>query len=82
MEQGRTAPSACRREEQAVLGAEHPFTDNQRGQPGVSVPDQGRWKEAKELEAQMIEISKRVLGAENPIMLCDKNNLAPPGKLS
>ncbi|OJJ42892.1 hypothetical protein ASPZODRAFT_104127 [Penicilliopsis zonata CBS 506.65] len=36
----------------------------------------GRWKEAEELEVQVIEISKRVLGAEHPDTLRSMGNLA------
>lgn len=37
--------------------------------------DQGRWKEAKELEIQVKETSARVLGEEHPDMLLSMNNL-------
>jgi len=38
--------------------------------------NQGRWKEAEELEVQVMETRKRVLGAEHPDMLTSVNNLA------
>jgi len=37
---------------------------------------QGRWKEAKELEVQVVEISKRVLGQEYPDTLFRMSGLA------
>jgi hypothetical protein len=36
----------------------------------------GRWKEAEELEVQVIETRKRVLGKGHPSMLTSINNLA------
>jgi hypothetical protein len=38
--------------------------------------NQGRWKEAEDLEVQVIETRKRVLGAEHPSTLTSMNNLA------
>jgi len=38
--------------------------------------NQGRWKEAEELEVQVMETRKRVLGAEHPSTLTSMNNLA------
>ena len=38
--------------------------------------NQGRWKEAEELEVQVMETRKRVLGAEHPDTLTSMNNLA------
>jgi Tetratricopeptide repeat len=38
--------------------------------------NQGRWKEAEELEIQVIEISKTVLRAEHPDTLISIGNLA------
>jgi hypothetical protein len=38
--------------------------------------NQGRWKEAEELEVQVMETKKRVLGEENPDTLTSMNNLA------
>ena len=38
--------------------------------------NQGRWKEAEELEAQVMETRKRVLGQEHPSTLSSMNNLA------
>jgi hypothetical protein len=38
--------------------------------------NQGRWTQAKELEVQVMETRKRVLGAEHPSTLTSINNLA------
>jgi hypothetical protein len=38
--------------------------------------NQGRWKEAEELEVQVIETRKRVLGEEHPSTLNAISNLA------
>ena len=38
--------------------------------------NQGRWKEAEELEVQVMETSKRVLGQEHPDTLTSMANLA------
>ncbi len=38
--------------------------------------NQGRWTQAKELEVQVMETRKRVLGAEHPDTLTSKVNLA------
>ena len=37
---------------------------------------QGRWKEAKELDLQVMETTKRVLGEAHPDTLTSMNNLA------
>jgi hypothetical protein len=38
--------------------------------------NQGRWTQAEELEVQVMETRKRVLGAEHPSTLTSINNLA------
>ena len=38
--------------------------------------DQGRWKEAEELDVQVTETEKRVLGQEHPSSLTSMANLA------
>ncbi|KAF2834982.1 hypothetical protein M501DRAFT_943158, partial [Patellaria atrata CBS 101060] len=43
--------------------------------------NQGRWKEAEELEVQVMETRKRVLGEEHPNTLTSMNNLAFTFKL-
>lgn len=40
----------------------------------------GRWKEAEELEVQVMELRKRVLGPEHPDTLTSMSNLAFPCK--
>ena len=40
-----------------------------------AVQDQGRWKEAEELQVQVMETSKRVLGEEHPSTLTTIANL-------
>ncbi|OCK87099.1 uncharacterized protein K441DRAFT_595801 [Cenococcum geophilum 1.58] len=42
----------------------------------LTYTDQGRWKEAEELEARVTETFKRVLEQEHPGMLISMNNLA------
>jgi hypothetical protein len=44
--------------------------------------NQGRWKEAEELEVQVMETRKRVLGQEHPDTLTSMGNLAVPRKTS
>jgi hypothetical protein len=59
-----------------VLGEEH--LDTLAGMANL-VPtyrNQGRWKEAEELEVQVRETRKRVLGAEHPSSLTSMNYLA------
>ncbi|KAF1973263.1 hypothetical protein BU23DRAFT_598989 [Bimuria novae-zelandiae CBS 107.79] len=43
---------------------------------GTDVSNQGRWKEAEELEVQVVQTTKRVLGDEHPHTLGSMNNLA------
>jgi hypothetical protein len=38
--------------------------------------DKGRWDEAEELQAEVLEIRKRVLGPEHPGTLISMNNLS------
>ena len=59
-----------------VLGAEHPDTLTSVGNLASTYRNQGRWKEAEELEVQVMETRKRVLGAEHPDTLTSMNNLA------
>jgi len=40
------------------------------------IKNQGRWREAKELEVQVMETSLRVLGAQHPFTLAGLANLA------
>ena len=59
-----------------VLGAEHPDTLTSMANLASTYRNQGRWKEAEELEVQVMETSLRVLGAEHPSTLTRMNNLA------
>jgi hypothetical protein len=59
-----------------VLGAEHPDTLTSMTNLALMFWNQGRWKEAEELEVQVVETRKRVLGAEHPSTLITMNNLA------
>ena len=43
---------------------------------GLAYNLRGRWKEAEELEVQVMETRKRVLGAEHPDTLTSMANLA------
>jgi Tetratricopeptide repeat len=59
-----------------VLRAEHPDTLTSMANLASTFWNQGRWKEAEELEVQVIETSSRVLGAEHPDTLTSMANLA------
>jgi hypothetical protein len=59
-----------------VLGAEHPNTLTSMSNLASTFSNQGRWKEAEELEVQVIDTRKRVLGAEHPDTLTSMSNLA------
>ena len=59
-----------------VLGAEHPSTLTSMANLASTYRNQGRWKEAEELEVQVMETSSRVLGAEHPDTLTSMANLA------
>jgi len=59
-----------------LLGQEHPDTLTSIGNLASTFWNQGRWKEAEDLEVQVIETSKRVLGQENPSTLSSIGNLA------
>ena len=59
-----------------VLGAEHLDTLSSMANLASTYRNQGRWKEAEELEVQVKDTRKRVLGAEHPDTLTSMNNLA------
>jgi hypothetical protein len=59
-----------------VLGVEHPDTLTRMGNLASTFWNQGRWKEAEELNVQVIETRKRVLGEEHPSTLTSMANLA------
>ena len=48
------------------LGEEHPDTLTCMTNFASTYLEQGRWKEAEELQVQVIETRKRVLGHEHP----------------
>src|SRR5436309_486349 len=59
-----------------VLGAEHPDALTSINNLALTYLNQGRWKEAKELDVQVMETSNRILGAEHPDTLTSMANLA------
>ena len=59
-----------------VLGAEHPSTLTSMANLASTYWNQGRWKEAEELQARELDICSRVLGAEHPDTLTSMANLA------
>ena len=59
-----------------VLGEEHPDTLTSIGNLALTYRNQGRWKEAEQLEVQVLEMTKRVLGEEHPSTLTSMANLA------
>ncbi|KAF2680652.1 kinesin light chain [Lentithecium fluviatile CBS 122367] len=59
-----------------VLGEEHPDTLTSMANLASTYRNQGRWKEAEELQAKELGICSRVLGEEHPSMLTSMANLA------
>src|SRR5947209_3483605 len=59
-----------------VRGQEHPDTLTSMANLTSTYRNQGRWKEAEELEVQVMETRKRVLGQEHPSTLTSMANLA------
>ncbi|RSL64168.1 hypothetical protein CEP51_013189 [Fusarium floridanum] len=59
-----------------VLGEEHPDTLTSMANLASTFRNQGRWKEAEELEVGVMETRKRVLGEEHPDTLTSMVNLA------
>ncbi|KIX03666.1 uncharacterized protein Z518_07219 [Rhinocladiella mackenziei CBS 650.93] len=59
-----------------ILGAEHPSTLTNMANLASTYRNQGRWKEAEELNVQVTEMRKRVLGEEHPDTLTSVSNLA------
>jgi hypothetical protein len=59
-----------------VLGLEHPNTLMSIGNLASTYRNQGRWKEAEELEVQVMETGKKVLGLKHPNTLISIGNLA------
>ena len=59
-----------------LFGQEHEETLDSMDMVGVVYGLGGRWKEAEELQVQVMEIRKRVLGEEHPDTLSSIANLA------
>jgi len=59
-----------------VLGEDDLGTLTSMANLALTYSNQGRWKEAEELEVQVIETRKRVLGEEHPDTLTSMANLA------
>ncbi|KAF6843413.1 Kinesin light chain 5 [Colletotrichum musicola] len=59
-----------------ILGQEHPSTLTSMANLASTYRNQGRWKEAEELEVRVMEMWKRVLGEEHPHTLTSMANLA------
>ena len=59
-----------------VLGEEHPDTLASMANLAYTYFQQGRWKEAEELELRVLEVRRRVLGEEHPDSLTSMVNLA------
>ncbi len=59
-----------------LLGLEHPDTLTSMANLASTFCNQGRWKEAEELDVQVLETSLRVLGFEHPSTLTSMANLA------
>jgi hypothetical protein len=60
----------------SLLGAEHPSTLISMANLASTYRNQGRWKEAEELEVQVMETREKVLGVEHPSTLTSMANLA------
>ncbi|KAL8855304.1 MAG: hypothetical protein Q9178_008058, partial [Gyalolechia marmorata] len=77
MEGGRRAAGASNGDEQErVLGDEHPHTLTSIANLASTYRNQGRLKEAEELEVQVMQTRKRVLGEEHPHTLSSMAHLA------
>ena len=59
-----------------VLGAEHPSTLTRMANLASTFQKQGRWREAEELDVQVLEMGKTVFGPEHPNTLIWMANLA------
>ena len=59
-----------------VLGEEHSDTLTSMANLASTYWNQGWWKEAEELEVQVMPTRKRVLGEEHPDTLTSMGNLA------
>jgi hypothetical protein len=59
-----------------VIGEEHPDTLASMGNLALTYKEQGRQREAKELELQVMTTKKILLGNEHPETLISMHNLA------
>jgi hypothetical protein len=59
-----------------ALDREHPDTLNSLGNLASTCRNEGRWKEAEDLEVQVMETRKRILGQKHPSTLLSMANLA------
>lgn len=59
-----------------MLGVEHPDTLISMHNLASIYWNQGQWKEAEELQVQVMETKKTVLGDEHPDTLISMHNLA------
>jgi Tetratricopeptide repeat len=76
VEGGGGAADAGNGDESKGAGTGTPDTLTSIGNLASTYWNQGRWKEAEELEVQVMETRKRVLGQEHPHTLMSMNNLA------
>ncbi|RFU24235.1 hypothetical protein B7463_g12105, partial [Scytalidium lignicola] len=60
----------------AIIGSDHPDTLSIMANLALTYSNQGRWKEAEELQVQVIEMTKKMLGEEHPNTLASIANLA------
>jgi hypothetical protein len=59
-----------------VLGVDHPSTLTSMANLASTYSNQGRWKEAEELQAKELETCSKVLGVDHPDTLISMENLA------
>lgn len=64
-----------------TLGEKHPSTLSAKANLALTYTNQGRWKEAEQLEVQVLEASERSLGEGHPSTLTTKANLGRPKRL-
>jgi len=60
----------------AEAGVVKPYNDDEYTTFGLVYHENGYWKEARELQVQVMETNLRVLGAEHPFTLTSMGNLA------
>lgn len=59
---------------ETILGIEHNLALQHKAHLAPIISNQGRWKEAEDLEVQLMETRKRMLGQEHPGRLASKAN--------